>query len=232
MSLETIRKNEHNSHIQMYTKDTLYQTSGWLSKPVKTVTDLFPYFQSHTDLRVLDLGCGVGRNSIAIGQAFSHISCHIDCIDILDIAIKTLHNYADMYGISSSICGVVSSIEDYFIQERTYDWILAISALEHVDSYFSFYNKLLEIKSGLRDNGIVCLILNSEVSEIDVSTGAPTDPQFENNLQTEPLQKLLHNIFSGWTILKSTVCPQSYDVPRGSRMHKLYTRVVTFVAMK
>lgn len=230
LTLAQIRENERNSHKEIYSTEALYSGDSWLKKPVKTVTDLFPYFEAHTSLRVLDLGCGVGRNCIAIAQQFQDIPCRIDCVDILDFAIETLQDNARKFGVSESIHGITCALEAYPIPENTYDLILAVSALEHVDSESSFRRKMAEIKDGVRKSGMVCLIINSGVREYDKQTGEAVDAQFEVNLPTESLQALLSEIFAGWEIVKSTVREQRYDIPRGARICDLHSNVVTYVA--
>ena len=71
--IKSIRKAEAASHTEAYTNNVLFSTGSWLSKPVKTVLDLFPYFQKYQELRVLDLGSGVGRNAIPIAKHFKGI---------------------------------------------------------------------------------------------------------------------------------------------------------------
>lgn len=232
MMLEQIRDNERKSHIAMYTSDTLYEEGGWLRKPIKTVTDLFPYFEDFTELHVLDLGCGVGRNCISIAQQFRSISCVIDCIDILDFAVAKLNDNAKVYGVSGIINGIVSPIEKFPIPYNRYDWILAVSALEHMDSKASFLAKLEEIRNGTRKNGIVCLVINSDVQEFDKATGEPLPAQFEVNLPTKELQSILAQVFAGWEVVKTTLRQQQYDIPRETVTSDLRTNVVTFVARK
>lgn len=48
---------------------------------------------------------------------------------------------------------------------------MAVSSLEHVDLKETFVNKLYEIEKGVRKNGIVCFVLNSNVREFDKETG-------------------------------------------------------------
>ncbi len=110
--------------------------------------------------------------------------------------------------------------------------ILAVSALEHIDSRESFIQKLYEMRDGVKVQGIVCLVINSEVSERDKATGALLFPQFEVNLPTEELQDLLQSVFDGWEILKSTVRAQQYEIPREQCISELTTNVVTFVVRK
>lgn len=186
--LEKIRAAEKESHVSAYMQTELYTPGSWLQKPIKTVLDILPLFRDYKELRVLDLGGGVGRNCIPIAQ--------------------------------------------FKILEEHYDFIMAVSALEHIDSEASFMKKLQEIHKGLRTGGVVCLVMNSEVLEKDKETGEGLPAQFEVNLRTEDLQKLLAERFKGWQILKQTVSKQRYDIPRKGCMVDLSTDVVTFVARK
>ena len=111
-------------------------------------------------------------------------------MDILDLAIEKLYANADEYGVTSNICGIVKSIDDYQIKERNYDLVMAVSSLEHVDSKEIFVNKLREIEHGIRKNGIVCLVVNSNIKEFDKKTGNEILPQFEVCLPTEEMQRI------------------------------------------
>ena len=230
--LNEIRKNERKSHIEMYSNDELYKEGSCLRRPIKTVVDLIPLFDKYEEINVLDLGCGVGRNCICIAQHYHDRLCKIDCVDILDLAIEKLHANANKYGVTSNICGIVKSIDDYQIKGNNYDLVMAISSLEHVDSKETFVNKLQEIEQGIRKNGIVCLVANSNIKEFDKKTGNEMPPQFEVNLLTEEMQTIFEKTFSEWTVLKTTVVDQQYDIPRDSGICELKTSVVTFMARK
>lgn len=67
---------------------------------------------------------------------------------------------------------------------------MAVSSLEHVDSKETFVNKLREIEHGIRKNGIVCLVVNSNIKEFDKKTGNEILPQFEVCLPTEEMQRI------------------------------------------
>lgn len=227
-----IRESERKSHTEIYTNEKLYSSDSWLQKPIKTVKEISTLFEGYNELKVLDLGCGVGRNSIYIAEKFRDINCIVDCVDLLEIAIEKLILNADEHSVAAKINGVVKSIEEYEIKENSYDLIMAISALEHIDTYESFLNKLTEIKEGLRKNGIVCFVINSNVSEVNQSTNEFVDAQFEVNLPTEKIQECLSAIFNGWSLLKTSVSEQEYDIPRETFISRLSTNVVTFVAKK
>ena len=230
--LHEIRQAEAESHIQVYTNHVLFTPGSWLAKPVKTVAELLPLFEEYTEFRALDLGSGVGRNSIPVAQHFKDIPCCMECVDILDLAIGKLNENALQYGVAGSIMGIVSSIDDYEISTDRYDLIMAISALEHIASRSAFEKKLSEIRDGLRFGGLACLIVNSGVMERDKATGKELSPQFEVNLPTGQMQHLLENTFAGWQVIKHTIVHQKYDIPRACGLAELETDVVTYVVRK
>lgn len=230
--LDEIRKAEAESHTQAYTSHSLFSPGSWLAKPVKSVMELLPLFEGYTQFVALDLGSGVGRNSIPVAQHFSGIPCRVDCVDILELAIAKLNENALQYGVENCIRGIVSSIDDYEIAADSYDLILAVSALEHIASQPAFEKKLTVIRDGLRHGGIACLIVNSGVLEHDKATGQELLPQFEVNLPTSQMQDLLENTFAGWKVIKHTIVHQKYDIPREKRIADLETDVVTYVVRK
>ena len=144
--LKEIRESEEKSHIEMYSNEQLYRCNSWLKKPINTVLDLMPLFSTYKKLRILDLGCGVGRNCIEFAKKYRQIDCRIEGVDILPLAIEKLNENAMEQNVAENVCGIVSSIEEYNIPNNSYDLIMAVSALEHVDSKESFHKKLLEIK--------------------------------------------------------------------------------------
>lgn len=231
-TLKSIRNAEKESHIEVYSTAKLFESGSWLQKPVKTVLDILPLFKNHKELNALDIGSGVGRNCIPIAMQYQNIPCRIDCVDILDYAIEKLNQNSIEYGVEKQINGIVSAIDDFKILKNHYDFILSVSALEYISSIDAFINKLTEIRDGIRQNGIVCLIINSEIIEVNKENGEILVPQFEVNIKTSELIGLLQTTFKGWEVLKETVRSQRYDIPRGTCVADLSTDVVTFVAKR
>ena len=230
--IEKIRKAETVSHTEIYTNNELYSKGTWLEKTIKTVNELIPLFEDYKKLNILDLGCGVGRNCISIAQKFKNIECKIDCVDILDIAITKLINNAKKYDVMNSINGIVDSVENYNIEPNKYDLIMAISVLEHLSCEAILLKKLNEIKQGTKNNGIVCMIINTNICEYSVLTGEKLEAQFEINIETEKLIDIVQNIFSDWEKIKINVKQQMYTIPREDGERNLTSDVVTFVARR
>lgn len=230
--LTQIRKAEKESHEEVYCANGLYEPGSWLAKPAKTVLDILPLYRDYGAVRALDLGSGVGRNSIPVARFFADIPCRVDCVDILEMAVDKLRENAARFGVADAIHGIVSAIDDYAIAAGCYDLILAISALEHVDSEAAFCSKLAQIRDGIRGGGMACLVVNSDVQERDKVTGKELQPQFEVNMPTAQLQSLLERVFTGWETVKQTVVHQKYDIPRGSGTAVLEADVVTYVTRK
>ena len=148
------------------------------------------------------------------------------------MAIYKLEDNTKTHDVENSIYGIVQPIDCFSIEEESYDLILAISALEHIDSKDSFVKKLFEIRNGLHSNGIACLIMNSGVEEHVKATGETLIPQFEVNIPTEEMINTLREVFSEWKILKQTVVHQIYDIPRDIGISHVDTDVVTYVVQK
>ena len=228
--LFAIRQAERISHEKTYGANGLYEPGSWLAKPVKTVLETLPLLAGREDFRALDLGCGVGRNAIAVAKAFPEGS--IDCVDILPGAIGKLEANAEKYGVTGVIRGILSGIDQFAIEREGYDLILAVSALEHMDSREAMLQKLTEIRQGIRPGGIVCLIMNSGVRERETDTGTELVPQFEVNLPAQALISALETAFSGWQVVKHTVVRQQYEIPRDREVSLVQTDVVTYVVRR
>lgn len=230
--IRQIRERERESHTLVYKTDELYGPDGWLKKLIKTVQDIVAMLDDRSSLRVLDLGSGVGRNSIFIARSFREKKCVIDCVDLLEIAIDKLRENVKANGVVQAINGAVGTIEGYKIVPNTYDLIMAISALEHVEDEACFLEKLMQIWNGIKKDGFVCLVINTEVCEFDIKTRERLEPQFEVNLPTTKVFSCLDEVFYGWDVVKRKVSGQIYHVPRGGITSELNTKVVTFVARK
>ncbi|MFD5854040.1 class I SAM-dependent methyltransferase [Cytobacillus pseudoceanisediminis] len=230
--IEFIRNEEKKYHDYCYENYKLYEEGSWLYKPVKTVIDLLSLFDNKDKLKVIDLGCGVGRNSIPIAEAIKDRNGKVVCVDLLDSALIKLKEYSKEHHVEEVIQIEKADIGDYEIKPYEYDFIVAVSTLEHVKSEAIFDEVVRQMVNGTKDNGVNCLIVNSELEEIDVETNVKLDALMELNLSTEDMFNKLSSIYSGWEILKTIVKPLEYKITRNEKPVLLKTNAITYVVRK
>ena len=100
--IDYIRQEEKKYHDLCYEQYKLFEAGSWLFKPVKTVMDLMNHFDGQNNLQVLDLGSGVGRNSIPIAK-IKNTSGTVTCVDLLNSALTKLQIYSKEHDVFEAI---------------------------------------------------------------------------------------------------------------------------------
>jgi SAM-dependent methyltransferase len=229
--LDLIRKEEKKYHDFCYDNYKLFEEGSWLYKPVKTVMDLLPLLNNKEKIKVLDLGSGVGRNSIPIAQEIKN-NGKVVCIDFSDIALDKLKLYSKEYEVEEVIEAEKADIGHYVIAKDEYDFIVAVSTLEHVESEEVFENVVTGMALGTKKDGINCIIVNSEVEEIDIETNEKLDVMMEINIRTEDMIDKLGRIYEDWEVLARLVKALEYKIVRGEKEVLLKTNAITYVVRK
>ncbi|WP_440960295.1 class I SAM-dependent methyltransferase [Paenibacillus nitricinens] len=227
-----IRTEEKRYHDLCYDSYNLFEPGSWLHRPVKTVIDLLEEYRDQEYLSVLDLGAGIGRNSIPIAESMENRNGKVVCVDLLESAIEKLQSYSKQFGVEPFIVTRLSDIEHFVIDKEEYDIILAVSCLEHVSSEKALESKLNEMIIGTKRNGINCIIIGSNIQEVNLINGQELDPMFEVNLSTEQMMKLLVDQYTGWEVQQQSVKQLEYEIERKGQAVKLTTDCITFVAKK
>lgn len=230
--LNLIRKEEKKYHDFCYDNYKLFEEGSWLHKPVTTVLELIPLIKTKENIVVLDLGSGVGRNSIPIAQEIKVYNGKVVCVDLLDSAIEKLKLYSVVHEVEEVIEVVKADIGHYEITKNEYDFIVAVSALEHVESEETFEKVINQMASGTKKDGINCIIVNSEVEEIDLVSNTKLDAMMEINIKTEAMMRKLTKAYEGWEVLKQLVKPLEYKIIRDEKEVLLTTNAITYVVRK
>ncbi|PKR84235.1 class I SAM-dependent methyltransferase [Heyndrickxia camelliae] len=230
--IRQIRKEEKKYHDYCYDNYSLFETGSWLHKPVKTVIDFLPMFEGKEEVNVLDIGCGVGRNSIPIAEKIKNNEGKVVCVDLLDSALEHLKKYSMQYGVSEVIETVQADIGEFKIKPEEYDFIIAVSSLEHVESEEVFDDLLKRMRNGTKIGGIHCLVINSEVQEIEQATNQSLEAYMEVNLSTKDMLQKLEDHYHEWNIVMKVVKPLEYKISRDGKGVILTTNAITYVAVK
>ena len=227
-----IRAAEKKYHDSCYVDYHLFEPGSWLHRPVKNVLDLLEEYQDRTYLNVLDLGSGVGRNSIPIAESMKGRDGRVVCVDLLESAIHKLREYSRKYGVEPYIVTEKSDIEQFTIEQSAYDIILAVSALEHVSSVSALKRKLKEMAIGTKTDGANCIIIGSNIREINLCRGLELDPMFEVNMSTKAMMEILDQQYVEWQVEKRLIKHLSYEIERNGELVQLTTDCITYVAKK
>ncbi|AIQ58671.1 class I SAM-dependent methyltransferase [Paenibacillus borealis] len=227
-----IRSEEKQYHDYCYDTYDLFKPGSWLHRPVATVINLLEKYKEQEYLSVLDLGSGIGRNSIPIAESLKHRNGKVVCVDLLESAIDKLYRYSQEFGVEQYIVPRLSDIEQFTIEQDEYDIIVAVSSLEHVSSEQALERKLREMNAGTRMNGANCIIIASNIREVNLVHTQELDPMFEVNLSTTRMFELLDHHYAGWQIEQRFVKPLEYEISRKGEPVRLTSDCITFVAKK
>ncbi|AZN39855.1 class I SAM-dependent methyltransferase [Paenibacillus albus] len=230
--LEEIRLKEKLYHDEFYENVKLFTQDTWLQKPVKTVMDTYELLTGKDNAQLLDLGCGVGRNSIPLAQRLEGNEGKVVCVDFLESAIRHLRVNAEQFGVADKLELIQSDISELHINAGSYDYIISVSALEHLDSISSFHRVLETLQHGTKEQGIHCFIINANVQETEIDTGIPLHPMFELLFRTEELIRTLRDKYADWTILRESAARFSLEIQRDEKRVLLQSDVVTWIARK
>ncbi|MCM3783037.1 class I SAM-dependent methyltransferase [Neobacillus mesonae] len=227
------RKMEENYHKQFYQEHDLYEEGTWMAGPMPIVMDSLDRLMSiESDLSILDLGAGAGRNTIAMADKLKGTKSEIVAVDLLEEAVQSLLEHAKKYEVEHMISAEQADIEHYEIIENGYDYIAACSCLEHVSSIEALYRVLNRMKNGTKLGGINLITMSTNVEEVTIRDSMPREPMIELNLPTLDAEQLLSDQYKEWDILFServtqTIPEQKYDEPTEFRC-----QLIRFAARK
>ncbi|MDO3413409.1 class I SAM-dependent methyltransferase [Saccharibacillus sp. CPCC 101409] len=225
------REAEMNYHENFYNETSLFQAGTWLSKPVQVVMDLLEQLNLN-QVSVLDLGCGVGRNSIPIAQKVKSHGGSVLGVDLLPTAIDKLSKYIEEYDIQRTLDTEVADAEYYEIEREEHDYIIACSCLEHVSNIEAFKKVILRMIEGTKKEGINCILMSTEVKEYDLEQGKEKDGLVELNVKTDVAISILREQYKEWEILIERCSPQTVREKKQGKDIEFRSQWLTFAARR
>lgn len=224
---EAARKAEAGYHSNFYQNNELFASGTWMARPMPMVMDMLERLLTHkTELRVLDLGCGVGRHTIPIAQRLGQTNSEVIGVDLLDEAVDGLRKYAKEYQVDHIVQVEKADVEHYAVKPDHFDYIAACSCLEHVSNKQALVEAIERLQVGTRTGGIHCITMSTSVEEKEINTGREIEPLIELNLPTAEAIALLEKAYTDWNILlqehvTQTIEEEKYDEPTQFRCELL-----------
>lgn len=202
--LAKARQETEKYHRDYYTKHKLFEQGSWLAKPdgdsmqvLKELLDNKP----KGVFKVIDLGAGVGRNSIAMAmqikkQMGPRANAKVVCLDVLPESIEILKSNAITYDVEHIIDARVANNDDLSVEPETYDLALAISCLEHCSSKDAISRVLDSLVASLKPGGVLRLEMTTDRNVRDVITDELVPTYVETPLTEKQVKDLISTCLS------------------------------------
>jgi SAM-dependent methyltransferase len=162
-------------------------------------------------LSILDLGCGIGRNSIPLAELISPSSGRIQCVDLLDMEI--LRQSSRQHQVEHVINTEQADISEYKIPRNSFDYIVAV-CLEQVKSENIFKKILRRMTDGTKSGGINYIMMNTNFEEIERHTGNKLETRIEVMISKGKALAALHSNYAGWEEIHSSDIPRHLEISR------------------
>ena len=195
INIKKIRRYEKAYHDNLYNTKKLWEKWSWLANPIDSVIDALDYL-SKKNISVLDIWCGVWRHAIPIAKAIQNKRGRVVWIDILDSAkIKFNENQKRNLIPKQSLLFKKTDIEDYIIQKESFDYIFAVSCLEHVSNVDNLDKVLKKITNWTKKWWINYIIISVDNTLFDPTHNTYLQPMVEINLKLNEAKKLLNKYY-------------------------------------
>ena len=221
-------------HQNLYSRAELFEKGTWLEESDELLLELVKEkFAGKENVRVLDIGSGMGRNAIPIAQFIASHGGKVICVDFLDIAIEKLKVNAQKYGVSDAVEARVHDLEDYPIETAHFDLIVAFSSLEHgVSSREGFFQVIQRIQQGTKQGGLNYLGITTNLEELDAETQASLPSDVEFRASYDEATSALQKAYNDWEVLDENKSPYQERYVKNGRMIIWKNDFLTFVAKK
>jgi len=126
----------------------LHELPDWLKKPVPFVVDSLSLFKEHGTQKILDLGCGAGRNSIYLAkEGFDVVGA-----DISRSALKKTKAWSRTEGTQNVAILQASMAQLPFIK-HAFHAVVSVSVIHHALKK-DIHETMREIRRTLKDDGM------------------------------------------------------------------------------
>ncbi|PZD96065.1 class I SAM-dependent methyltransferase [Paenibacillus sambharensis] len=234
-----VREQERLYHEHCFEENRLFQKGSWLEEPTEIVLQYAEEVTKAAEasgsgpLYFLDLGSGVGRNSIPLADMLKNSEGgQVVCVDLLEKALDQLSEYSEAYQVADYIKAEQADISDYPIPARQYNYIVAASSLEHVRSEELLDRVLSRMREGTAAGGINCIVMHTSIAEYEARTGEKRETFFEVTMDPDAALAKLRQCYAGWEELHAKMEPQELEINRGDTPVILKATSLTYVVQR
>jgi tellurite methyltransferase len=149
--------------------------------------------------RVLDLGCGDGRNSLFL---LEH-GFQVQAVDFAESGVAYLQRQAEERGLSDGLTAEIADIRDLEFDKEEFDAIVSITVLENLTKQEQL-TLMDRVRMACRTGGVMTIECHSDRDPAANGSGRATE--FGDTIIGPIKRNELLGYFSGWRIL------QYYDI--------------------
>lgn len=202
-----IRKYEQEYHDNLYATTKLWEKWSWLSSPISSVINGVNFLNTK-NISVLDIWCWVWRHCIPIAKEIQDAWGWVIGIDILALAWEKLEeNKKNFWVKKDALFFEKISIEDYKIEKEQFDYIIAVSSLEHTENIKTLKKVLKKMTYWTKKWGINYIIISVDNTLYNPLKNIFLEPMVEKNLQWSEAKKLLDDYYKDWEIIEYCIKP-------------------------
>lgn len=224
---ETIRYHE-----EYYGSHKLFEKGSWLANHDDEIMTIVAGLHDVSNPRVLDIGCGVGRNALPLAALLKQAGVEVVCLDVLDSAIEMLKQYAKEHAVQDHIKAETFDMDELVIEANSFDVILAISVLEHSKSIERIADIIEQMERGTKFGGVNRMTFSTDRRITDCETGEEIETQVETPLKKDDVIALLERIYANWLFKRVGLVPYSEELDYNGRRVIWTCTDVSFYARK
>jgi tellurite methyltransferase len=205
-------------------RDEAYVARNWLD-PDPEIVRLSPMMQAHQVRKVLDLGCGVGRHLVYLGQQ----GFEMHGLDISPAGVERCRKELEQHQLQATVR--VADMLAIPYPDQSFDWVLSVQVIYHTTAA-TLERAVQHVRDKLRPGGFF-FVTFPPADNIPADSGQEIEPR--TYLKEEEGEPLLHHYVSseeiddlmhGFTMREKRLQPRQSRDPSGQVVSTLRWNVL------
>jgi tellurite methyltransferase len=207
-----------------YWRDEAYVARNWLD-PDPEIVRLSPRMRANQVRKVLDLGCGVGRHVVYLGQQ----GFEMHGVDISPAGVERCRKELEQHQLQATV--QVADMLAIPYPDQSFDWVLSVQVIYHTTAD-ALQRAIQHVRGKLRPGGFF-FVTFPPAENIPTDSGQEVEPH--TYLKEEDGEPLLHHYVSageidallhGFTLQEKELKPRHSRDPSGQIVSTLRWNVL------